>query len=351
MEQYPSTSHVHSFSTEDFGAIPSIRLLEVADEGAFRDLLESVYGDTYSYRHLSQVGEFSKLLNAGKLMSIGEFDPCENLIGHTSLILKDPEGEFLESGGSFRKHQARGGALMAHAKFWSKLLPSLGERFTFLYQNTTTFHPLAQRYAKRLMHAIPTGIIFNYTWGEKIPALGDFDEVMHALTMLTVLKKKGLRKQVLYLPVGCWGDWLQAFVELQNLPREIIRFDLAESPERVPYSFTELEWNAPLALLRRRVQFHSRREAFVRPSRTDLIHLPCEGPNGLKMGAVLKDLSRLNYFPVGYRPRDRNSDEIILQRIRPEGLSLESLLSGLKIDDPETRKKITQWARCYRQTL
>ena len=76
------------------------------------------------------------------------------LLSHTGFLYKDPRGDYLESGLSFIGRAREG---TPDAVVWARLMLWLQDRCVFVHQNTSTWHPLAQRYAARYMRARPTG--------------------------------------------------------------------------------------------------------------------------------------------------------------------------------------------------
>src|SRR5262245_6760356 len=88
------------------------------DELAFVRLLRGVSRDSYSYRDLYTEGGFARMLASGRVLSFGDFDAEGELFGHTAFLLKDPTGDYIESGMSFRSPTLRSPGRTDDASTW-----------------------------------------------------------------------------------------------------------------------------------------------------------------------------------------------------------------------------------------
>ncbi len=288
-----------------------MRLLQERDEPAFVALLREVYGDTYSYRALYEPGGVAALIRSNRAALWGDFEPAGQLLSHTAFLFKDSLGDYVESGLSFRGARARAGT--PDAVVWDRLLAWLGDRCVFVHQNTSTWHPLAQRYAARYMRARPTGVIVDYVEGERLVGLAHPTTPMQALTMTTVVRPDRLpaRPHVVLVPRGPWGAWLGgvfADLEITALP-----CDATLTLHRL--GLETIERNPALDLLRRVVMRPPRGMPLAaaldaETARVDLLHLPCD-----QLVAAFPALERVGFVPVGVRPHVTRPDEVILQRL------------------------------------
>ena len=146
------------------------------DEPAFQSLLREVYGETYSYPSLYERGGVAQLIGEGRAKLWGDFDEDGRLAGHTGILYKDPRGDYVESGMSFKRPRARG--VTPDAVAWRRILADVAATHPLVHQNTTTRHPLAQRYAERHMGARAAGIIVGYAVGEHLVGWPPVDRPM-----------------------------------------------------------------------------------------------------------------------------------------------------------------------------
>ena len=133
----------------------------------------------------------------------GDFDADGQLVAHSAILYKDPRGEYVESGMSLRRPKTP--ALTADAEVWRRIFADVAPRFSFIHQNSTTWHPLAQRYAQRFMRARASGLILGYAHGERISGLPPPTRPMDALTMTSVVAPERVyrsRARVARGPVG-----------------------------------------------------------------------------------------------------------------------------------------------------
>lgn len=286
------------------------RLLDAGDEPVFQRLLAAVYGDTYAYRELYAPGGYAALVSRGDVHAWGDVADDGELHSHTAFLEKDPRGEYVESGLSLRNPTLRSDGRTPDDVVWSLLLDHARSLAPLLHQNTTTHHPLAQRYARRHMGARPTGFIADYVVGERIVGMPAAEGPMQALTMTSVLREGPSTRAVRApLPPTPYGRWLTALLGawgVETSPAEPSRDDVA---------LDTFEENRAIGLRRRVVL----RRAAAREvgdgrtqARTELIHVPCD-----ERLSMLGVLSQQGYVPVGVRPHVERPTEVVLQRIDP----------------------------------
>ncbi len=272
------------------------------DEPAFQGLLRDVYGATYSYRSLYEPGGVARLLREKRAKLWGDFDEDGRLAGHTGILYKDPRGDYVESGMSFKRPRARG--VTPDAVAWRRILDDVAATHPLIHQNTTTRHPLAQRYAERYMRARAAGVIVGYAVGEHLIGWPAIDRPMDAVTMTSRLAPTTERPRL--LPPGPWSDWLRSVFASFGLATDI-------ATGTAPSVGTEtFEHNTAIDLTRRVVV----RDPSVTDhsaARTDLVHLPTD--------ARVLSLPRFEsegFVPVGVRLHATRPDEIVLQRLPRE---------------------------------
>ncbi|MEO5727224.1 MAG: hypothetical protein ABI134_07335 [Byssovorax sp.] len=292
-------------------ATSGMRLLEERDEPAFVALLREVYGDTYAYRALYEPGATAELIRSGRAALWGDFAPSGQLLSHTGFLCKDPRGDYFESGMSFRSGRAREGT--PDAVVWARLFTWLTPRCVLVHQNTSTWHPLAQRYAARYMRARPTGLIVDYVVGERLVGLVHPTTPMQALTMTSVVRPDRLPSpsRVRVVPRGPWGAWLASVLRALGI-EAIVESEGAGSTS---LGLEAIERNPELDLARRAVTRAPAKASLAADleapaARVDLLHLPCDD----RMAAY-PELERAGYVPVGVRPHATRADEVILQRL------------------------------------
>jgi hypothetical protein len=291
-----------------------MRLLQPGDEAALQALLRAVYGDTYSHRSLYEPGGLAALLSAGRVSLWGDFAASGELLSHTGFFHKDRRGDYLESGMSFRGANARKGT--PDAEVWRRLFGWLSDLCVFVHQNTSTWHPLAQRYAERYMLARPTGVIIDYAIGERLVGVPHPKTPMQALTMTSVVRPDRLPppSDLRLVPRGPWGGWIAEV--FASLGITAIEEAPLEAPLALALELDAIEQSPALSLLRRAVTSGAEGApplaAALDPpcARVDLLHLPCDA----RM-AAFPLLERAGYVPVGVRPHATRPDEVILQRL------------------------------------
>jgi hypothetical protein len=328
-----------------------MRLLEERDEPAFVALLREVYGETYSYRSLYEPGGMAELIRSGRAFLWGDFDEAGQLLGHSGFLCKDPRGDYVESGLSFRGARSRAGTPDAVA--WPRLFDWLRERCVFVHQNTSTWHPLAQRYAARYMSARPTGVIVDYVVGERLVGIAHPTTPMQALTMTSVVRPDRVPSPTTsrprLVPRGPWGAWLQGVFESLG----IAAIEIDDGAVAADLAIEAIEQNPALDLVRRVVARAAPVEMEIAfegaldevNARIDLLHLPCDD----RMAAY-PALERAGYVPVGVRPHATRPDEVILQRLpgSRRGAAREAL-SGAALA-PASRALVEGWLSACAQT-
>jgi hypothetical protein len=288
--------------------VAGMRELGPGDEGALRSLVRKVYGDTYSYRRVYEDGGIAAMIESGKASLWGDFTASGELASHTGFFYKDPRGDYVESAMSLRNPALR--PVTPDAEVWRRFFAWLGRRFAYVHQNTTTYHPLAQRYADRYMRAVPAGLVLDYAVGERLAGVERTGAPMHALMMTTVVD--GHPQREVRLPRGPWSAWLaQVAVGLGLAPVEV---DAAAWP----LSATPIEHNAALDLVRRSIGRDRARAGAFAPTgtRIDLVHVPLDE----RMGAVA-GLVAAGYVPVGLRAQATRPHEVVLQHLPSDRLA------------------------------
>lgn len=268
------------------------------DEPAFQALLREVYGETYSYRALYEPGGVARLLRNGRAKLWGDFDRDGRLAAHTAILYKDPRGDYVESGMSFKRPRARG--VTPDAEVWRRILADVAATHPLVHQNTTTVHPLAQRYAERYMGARASGVVVGYAVGERLTGWAHADRPMDAVTMTSRLGPAADRPRL--VPPGPWGDWLRAVFAGFGLATDVATGDV---PEVGAETFERVD---ALDLVRRVAVAGGADEPTT--ARTDLVHLPAD--------ARVLSLARFEaegYVPVGVRLQATRLDEVVLQRL------------------------------------
>jgi hypothetical protein len=312
------------------------RILTEKDEPAFQRLLRAVYGETYSYRELCTVGGYAALLARGAARCWGDVADDGELHAHTAFLLKDPRGEYTESGMSLRNASLRSPGRSEDGAVWRTLLEDARRHAPLLHQNTTTRHPLAQRYAVRHLGARPTGFILAYTRDEQLIGLPQTGSETHALTMTTVLADRARPIETAALPSSRFAPWLEDL-----LARWGIRVVRTERVERA-FALDTLEENASIGLRRRAVSRARPEEPPAdilarRAWRTELIHVPCD--ERLATGPALE---AYGYVPVGLRPHARRPSEVIFQQIADRADARERLRHIALVGD-DARAIVRGW--------
>jgi hypothetical protein len=279
--------------------VVGMRELGPRDEDALRSLVRKVYGDTYSYRHIYETGGIAGLIESGRASLWGDFAPTGEIASHTGFFYKDPRADYVESGLSLRHPTLR--PITTDSEVWRRFFAWLGKRFAYVHQNTTTYHPLAQRYAERYMRAVPAGFIVDYAVGERLAGITRSDAPMHALMMTTVVD--GHAQREIRLPRGRWTDWLAAIASGLGLtPVDVDAGGAA-------FTVSAIEHNHALDLVRRSI---ARAPGTVIPTgtRVDLVHVPLD-----ERIAAIASLEEVGYVPVGVRAHATRPHEIVMQHL------------------------------------
>lgn len=317
--------------------------LGVEDEAAFQDLLRAAYGGTYSHRFLYEKDGLATLIREGKGAFWGEFCPSGDgsLLAHTGILFKDPRGEYVESGLSLRRPGVRS-TLDPHA-MWARVVADLPPSVGYVHQHTTTAHPLAQRYARRYLSALPVGFVAAYTVGETVhgarrPEAGA-TEPMDALAMTTALAAE---TRAVSLPDGPFFAWLSGILE--RFGRTVTRLapglsgsfhvELFEASPGLSLERSVLTGGADLPLPASR-------------ARTRLVHVPVDQTNPFSI------LLAADFVPVGVRLHRRRPDEIVFQFLpRAAGAfsatAFASRLTTTASLVPEHRAFAEAWVAAYR---
>jgi hypothetical protein len=334
----PSLARVRT----DLG-LPGVRWLGAGDGHLLVELVRACYGDTYSYAALYRADELEALWTQGTLLSLGHVDDDGRLDGHTGFWRKDPKGEHVESGVSLVRPSARRGFGVDPARMWQALLERWSTATAFIHQSTTTRHGHAQLHAARHMRARPTGWIFDYALGEVLVGLDEAPSPMHALTMSTALNPSA---PMLAVPEGPWAAWLAALVR-EVLPAAVVT-TVSCSREVGSLAIASIEDNRSLDL-RRRVVVGMKDTAdpglAASPVRVELMHLPMQAA---LVSAAWASLLDAGYLPVGVRPHQRRTGEIVLQRVTAAhaGEALGSMvLAGARV-----RRLADEWREACART-
>jgi hypothetical protein len=318
------------------------RWLTEPDEPPFQELLHARYGGSYSYSSLYEPGGASRLWKSGRLLSLGELNGQGAIVSHTGLWVT-PGRDSVDSGLSLT-HPTQRTAMDRgeHARMWRHLLDSLKGHVGFVHQNTSTLHLMAQRYASRIMGAVPVGLIVDYTQGETLIGVEGSGVPMQALAMTTVLAP--LPPRTRYLPAGPWGEWLLPILEGLGLSGTAAMVPLESRFPAERYRFRPLEWNESLRLERRELVGLAGSGAgeltpLSRRARVDLVHLQMGEPRRVAEGTPA--LLAAGYRPTGIRLHLQEQDEIVFQHVgdakaacsalshaRPAGKNAQALFTG-----------------------
>ncbi len=321
--------------------------LRPEDEAKFLDLLRSVYGETYSHRSLYRPGGLRALLEERALLW-GEFDDQGELVGHTGFLRKDPRGDYSESGLSF----ARPGRIARRVRselegraLWPRLLASANT--PLVHQHTTTWHPLAQRYAERYLGAKFSGLLIAYTVGERLEGFAS-RELMDAVALTSVVTPLPARPPAM-VPEGPLADWLCSLFDgfgraTVRIPREV---------RSAPVRLETFERSEGLDLVRRvAVRSDETIELSsdsLEPTghRTDLVHLPTDD-----RARAFYTIIRAGYLPVGIRVHATRPDEVVFQRLTTTARTEASkrLLSPETSLIPSIRPHVVRFAELVADT-
>jgi hypothetical protein len=330
-----------------------IRRLTPQDEAKFIELLTAVYGHSYSYQNLYDKGQFSSLLQNDKLISYGEFTEDQRLISHSGFLIKEQDSDYVESGISFRlPHTNLAANASETLQEWQNAFLLLSEKYSFIHQQCTTWHPLAQRYANRYMRARACGVIMNYVENETLQGIETTSKHMHSLIMTTVLNPLVSPVKTVYIPQAILS-WIQDAYSRLELP---VQVKPCEQSAILYSSFylQLIEDNPAIQLQRRRIIFspESKQEfhgIHCSSSKTDLIHVSMNSAGCI--ASVYPLLIQAGYFPCGIRPHLYQDDELIFQRIKPYQHQLKEWLLNMKIACKSTKLWLEQWYILTQQIL
>ena len=290
--------------------------LDAEDEPAFQALLRAVYGGSYSYAYLYEPGGMARLLEGGRATLWGDFDSRGELVGHTGVFYKGADADFAESGMSFRRPKSL--PTTSDAQAFQRILDEVSSRVTYLHQNTSTWHPLAQRFAERHMHAKPAGLILEYVEPhERIVGLPAPSSPMNAVTMTTCFGPEPESAPV-RIPSGPFAAWL-----VERFAAFGIRADIVDPGPELPYSLCMFDQAPCLGLTRHRVvEGEGGSLSPLVESRTTLVHVPTDA-----RVHVLPLLQMQGFLPIGIRPRRGAPHEIVAQKVSlaGRGRALQSL--------------------------
>lgn len=320
-----------------------VRWLNPADEEKFQSLLYSIYEDTYAYRNLYKKGGYAELLESGSILSFGEFSPAGVLIGHSAFIMKDPKQDYIESGLSLRAPQIRGFVSRSQQKeVWQVLLQGMSCYFNFIYQQTSTYHILAQTYALKNLEVNFCGLIVDYTQNEQLACSATSASSMQALMLVTCLPGANMYREV-YLPEGPWGGWFKLIYDHLALPRSYNNFtgNYTSAKDHTfssyhPSSFLELiNYNSSLKLSR----FNWAKAPMKKPVKNIslipppdenyLIHVPMDDLQPISFAWSI--LPSYGYIPVGIRPCTYRPDEMIFQYLGSKKSSINTFLQKIHL--------------------
>jgi hypothetical protein len=325
------------------------RWLTESDEPTFRELLRARYGDTYSYPSLYEPGGASRLWKSGRLLSLGELNAQGAIVSHTGLWIT-PGRDSVDSGLSLT-HPAQRTAMgrAEHARMWRSLLDTLKGHVGFVHQNTSTLHLMAQRYASRIMEAVPVGLVINYTQGETLIGVEGSGIPMQALAMTTVLGP--LPQRTRYLPAGRWGEWLLSILEGLGLSSSAVLVPTEPHASAERSLLRPIDWNESLRIERRELvglTGSGSGEPTLQSSRArvDLVHLSMGEAQRVAEGTTA--LLAQGYLPTGIRLHLEEQDEIVFQRVTDVAAAC-SALGRARLAGKEAQALFTGWIdRCAR---
>lgn len=324
--------------------LAGVRWLGPGDGPRLVELIRACYGETYSYAALYRPDAIEAAWASGSLRSLGHVDAGGRLDAHTGFWIKDPRGDYVESGLSLIDPSARRGFGLDSITMWRSLLERWARVVGFIHQNTTTRHIRAQLYAGRIMRAVPTGWVFDYALDEVLIGLAETPAPMHALTMTTVLRPSANRP-ILAVPDGPWAGWLTDML-LGVLPDARVVACAGPSRSR-PLALESVEDNPSLGLRRRVVVDGGDDEESAEPrARVELIHVPMQ-PEIL--AANWSALMHRGYVPVGIRPHRSRVCEIIVQAIADRDRCADAITS-MNLAGPRLGRLALQWLETCART-
>ncbi|WP_224243513.1 hypothetical protein [Hyalangium gracile] len=302
------------------------RWLSESEEPAFRELLHARYGDTYSYPVLYEPGGASRLWRSGRLLSLGELNAQGAIVSHTGLWTA-PGRDSVDSGLSLTHPTLRTAMDRdEHARMWRYLLERLRGHVGFVHQHTSTLHLMAQRYAARIMSAVPVGLIVHYTRGETLIGVEGSGLPMQALEMTTVLGP--LPPRTRYLPEGCWGEWLRSILAGVGLSGSVVLVPAEPRARPVRHVLRPIDWNESLRIERRELVRTSGPEEgeptlLSARARVDLLHLSMGDARHVAEATPV--LLAAGYRPTGIRLHQEAPDELVFQHVGDVKAACEAL--------------------------
>ncbi len=278
-----------------------IRMMNQRDALSFTKLLYSVYGKTYTYKDFYQPDKYINLINSKNVLCYGCFNEDNELIGHTALRYNKKDCSyysFLSMKKWTKKHIDRD----LEKKQWKAIINQLSSNASLLYQNTTTSHLLAQKYASTHLLSNPIGFIFNYTNRESYKSIKTSGRFMHSLIQITQLKKEQAKKVTLF--DNWWTNWIKLCYSGMGFEIEVSNQNNSIKKELIiekTYEDNKLEM----------VEYTLKGGVgnFFLPERTKttLFKIPI---NNLKL---FNKLTKLNFIPVGIKINLYKNDELVLQ--------------------------------------
>lgn len=316
-----------------------IRWLNGVDEKDFIELLTSVYGTTYSYFELYQQGYYSGLVSKGKLSSYGEFDSVSGkLISHIGFHHKDEKKDYLICGTGFKHPSITKMDAETQKRNWKYLLSHFTKTHSFIHQETTTYHQLAQMHSQKAINAKATGIILNYVSGEKLAKIQHTEKPMVALTMTTILNSA---QQEIFIPAGHWGEWIRLVYNGMGVERTFLSL---KSNNLHQYGLNTFEENKFISM-RRSSLTSSILKNDEMEFRNDLVHVDLTDKN--QVNYAFTSLILKNYLPVNIRLGHKRGDEIVFQKLPAERSEYLSQLADAKIFGDRSKGIVKGWIECF----
>lgn len=332
----------------NFKTNSTFRRLGVADVPELIELFYAVYGDTYSYKLLYTQDHLRQSLLAEKIISFGVFNEAGELVGHTALITKDPANDYVESGMTMRHPKRKPAARKVEQVLFEHLLAIASKRAAFIHQNTTTYHPFAQRNSRYYMNTIYCGFIYSYASGEKIRGIEHTHTEMSSIVYSTPLNSLEVEQKINYLPDNEWGRYFAKIMAAIG-GRMGVKFVAPIEKRQVTFPCTLVERNDALGLVRYALcdeGYASVNLESSQSARNFLLHVPAREEF---MRNYFMPLIEMSLFPVALRPHNNRDDEIIFQRMELD----ESLtaLQELKLYWVEEQLFLQQWCELAQQHL
>lgn len=106
----------------------------------------------------------------------------------TSILEKDKFGDSCESGITMRHPRKKQVNKEIEKELFCYLLNQCKKKYSYIFQQTTTYHLFAQRNIKSYMQAFFCGMIFSYTRGENILGISHSKSDINSMVYATQLK-------------------------------------------------------------------------------------------------------------------------------------------------------------------